>query len=164
LRMLNDSSVEVRAAALQALGRLGAREATPTLLEMLGRAIEPDGDRPSQRDRVLLALGGIARNGDEEALEALLDALESIELRDPAVRRRSIRALDGLVDGRATAALIDASHDADRDVRRQVVTMLGRLRSPTAVPRLLELLAASDEEIAGEAARALGQIGDARAA
>jgi HEAT repeat protein len=70
-------------------------------------------------------------------------------------------ALEALVRcGRdAVSTLVEASHDADADVRKQVVDALGGIGDEGAADRLAEMLADPDPNVRGAAADSLGAIG-----
>jgi HEAT repeat protein len=141
------------AAEVELLGDLGDARAAPVLLSELSRGRLP-------RERVVDALGQVSRN--DRAFVVDLTAL----LGDPEgpVRRRAARALRGIVDERAAAALAEAVGDGDREVRLMAIGELGRLRAAAALPSLERALSANDAETAAAAARALGEIGDKQAA
>jgi HEAT repeat protein len=84
-------------------------------------------------------------------------------LRDPTaiVRATSAAAILSLPAEESAASLIPLLNDKDEFVRREAAYALGRTRSRTAVPYLIERLAKDKkDEVRGAAAVALGQISD----
>ena len=63
----------------------------------------------------------------------------------------------------ALPALLEASHDRDVDVRKQVVDVLGGIGDESASGRLVEMLGDPDPNVRGAAADALGAIGSVEA-
>ena len=59
--------------------------------------------------------------------------------------------------------LISTAHGDDLNERLQAVANLGRIRQPRALEALIGLLQDGNNEVSAAAARALGEIGDARA-
>src|SRR6185436_8528665 len=56
------------------------------------------------------------------------------------------------------AALSEAIHDTDAEVRRQAINTLGQMRAESAAPALASALKDSDGEVREQAARALGEL------
>jgi HEAT repeat protein len=153
---LEDARGEELAAVVDLLATLGdARAAAPleSVLES-GRVA---------REKVIDALGAIARAGGPSAMRALTALLSD---GDASVRRHAMSGLKGACDARSSAALIDALSDGDREVRLGAIAELGRLKAQRAIAKLTAIVSARDrDDEAAEAALALGQIGaDARAA
>jgi HEAT repeat protein len=80
---------------------------------------------------------------------------------DPAVRRAAAYGLRRTGDERAAEPLLRALSDSDKATRIHAVMGLGDLQSTAAVEPLSRLL--DDRSCAGNAARALIEIGDKRA-
>jgi len=115
---------------------------------------------PAVRARALLAL---ARLQDADTAPLVAAALK-----DPDAEARAMAAFaagelglawDGIPDGARTQlaeAVLDAEeHEGDAHARTQELTALGRLRTPSAVDRLVQRLAA-EPDVAEPAALALG--------
>lgn len=153
---LDEARGEELAAAVELCATLGDARATAPLVAVLesGRVA---------REKVVDALGAIARAGGKSALEPLTALLGD---GDASVRRHAMSGLEGACDARSSAALIDALSDGDREVRLGAIAELGRLKAQRAIAKLTAIMAARDrDDEAAEAALALGQIGaDARAA
>ncbi len=118
-----DASVRVRAA--KALGTLGGagKPAVPLLVEALK---DPDADVRYLALKALRKIAPEANPGDAEV------ALYVQELKDPdpGVRLQAAKALGHMGPAAASAAqaLLDATTDADRDVRRQATDALNRVQ------------------------------------
>jgi HEAT repeat protein len=127
LRDLRDRDASVRVRAAKALGSLGAagKPAVPLLVEALK---DPD---PDVRTLALKALRKIAPDANANASggEAALYA-EQLRDPDPGVRLQAAKALGRLGPAAAAAAqpLLEATTDADRDVRRQATDALNRVQ------------------------------------
>lgn len=109
------------------------------------------------------AAGALGQIGDSRAFEALLRAFSSDNY-EP-VRGAAAEALGSLNDARAVDPLVQALSQNDYWVRDGAIRALGNMRVTTAVEPLTRIVAdvRSPCNLAGEAARALGKIGDARA-
>ena len=77
-------------------------------------------------------------------------------------RKVAARFLGDLRDQRAVQALLVAVEDRDRDVRRQAIQSLGKMRNMRAAGVLRDALM-EDRYVRGAAARALGQLRDTSA-
>ena len=92
----------------------------------------------------ILALLELLRSGDNAGLRN--SAAE-------AVVRTGLPAAD---------ALVRYAGDADPDVRKQVIDVIGAIQSPVFVPALLSALKDGDVNVAAAAAEHLGNLGDVR--
>jgi len=135
--------------ALEALGKLGDRAATPFVAAHLEHA------DAALRGAAALALWRLA---DSTALEPLLARLDDA---DAGVRWRAIYALERIVAPEQVVLLV-AMHVDDDDplVRAYAVRTLGRQRSPEGTAYVLQKLADRDVGVAVNAVRALGFIAD----
>jgi HEAT repeat protein len=129
MRDIRDRDVSVRVRAVKALGMLGAagKVALPLLVEALK---DPD---PDVRTLALKAIRKIAPEGTGNANEGTGEvSLYSSQLRDPdpSVRLQAAKALGRLGPAAAPAAqaLLEATTDTDRDVRRQATDALNRVQ------------------------------------
>jgi HEAT repeat protein len=76
------------------------------------------------------------------------------------IRQQAVIGLSKSHDPEVLPALLDLLNDESREVRKQVVQVLGQLRDRRAVPPLQELAASrADREMAGLARQALQSIG-----
>lgn len=145
---LNDDHIYVRAAAQGALAKIG-----PAAVKPLTAALKDD--REQVRWHAAWALGD---TGDARAVEALLTALTDHTW---GVRNAAAIALDSLnwqpADDTERALLAVARHDWPENV--QEVIQLGS----TAVEPLMTVLKGDRRDMQEHAAKALGEIGDARA-
>jgi HEAT repeat protein len=145
---LESGDEEIRRLAVDRLTLLPSAEAFPVLVERLGDS--------SWRVRKAAVDRLVASPEFPDATSRLVAALGD---GDNTNRRNS--ALEALVRcGRnAISTLIDASHDQDADVRKQVVDVLGGIGDERAADRLAEMLGDADPNVRGAAADALGAIG-----
>ncbi len=150
---LESMDEEVRRLAVERLTLLPSAEAIPVLVERLGDS--------SWRVR-------------KAAIDRLAESVESSEaarrlvaaLGDGDNTNRRNAALEALMrcGRKAVPILVDASHDPDVDVRKQVVDALGGIGDETAAGRLVEMLDDPDPNVRGAAADALGAMGSSRSA
>jgi HEAT repeat protein len=138
----------VRAAAVRALGRLGAPGAVEPLLLAL------DDEDGAVRQAAPTALNTI---GDWRAAPWLIEALD-----DPAARVPAAYALGRIGSSTAVKPLIERLGDADPEMRKAAATALGALNAEAAAPALLRLLSDDDEELRSVAITALGRIDSPR--
>ncbi len=178
---LRDPDRAVRQAAMQALARigeasilplgaclldrdLGVQEAAAEILSQIGDARVLDRliavmESPDWivRMHVAKALGRI---GDPRAIKPLMPLLHD---KVKAVREDAADALVGIGKPAVPLLLEALTHD-EWLVRLHAIEALGKMRSPEAVEPLLGVLFNDrDAAIREDAARALGEIGDARA-
>ncbi len=167
-----------RSEAARRLGRIGDERAVPELRELLQ---DPKED---VREAVLFALGRI---GTQDALEAMLDALERGDrwsqekvaeavdeagdesrqvlvglLRDGNPSRRAFAAevMGGIGGEEEAVYLEEALGDEKVDVRARAADSLGKMRHRRSRPALLEALGDPAWEVRAQAVKALGRIGD----
>jgi HEAT repeat protein len=150
MQALKDDSWTVRKAAAQSLGQM--RDA---------RAVEPfiaalEGGTEDVRKAAAKALGQI---GDVSAVEPLLAALREDSW---GVRAAAAGALALIGDVRAVGPLGDTLRDADLGVREAAADALIRIGAP-ALELFVSALQDHNWDVRRTAARALGQIRDARA-
>jgi HEAT repeat protein len=129
--------------AAKALGQSGASNATEPLVEVLSV-----GASPARAMAALEALGQLAAPSTLEVLELYAGN------RTADVRRTAVKALGGVKDDRAVAALLEALGDAAPDVRAAAADALAARKETKAGPRLLLLVKKNDLG----AAPALGQL------
>jgi HEAT repeat protein/beta-lactamase regulating signal transducer with metallopeptidase domain len=146
---LDDENVEIRAQAAWALGEIDS----PRAVAALSAAI--DDREPKMREMVVWALGEIQH---ASALEGLAKALADANV---GVRRKAAWAIGELdLSGEAPRALIDATRDQDREVRKAAAHALGEIGDPAAVPALATLARGTDSAVRYTAVHALMEIGD----
>ena len=127
--LLKDSDEDVRARAAGALSAVGAKEAAPRLLELLG-------GRSS--NAIIDALAGL------DAREAIPKIATFLDHRDAVTRLSAVEALGRLKGREAEPRLIELLEDPDRDVRHAAALALAALESREAQPKLIEMLADED--------------------
>jgi HEAT repeat protein/beta-lactamase regulating signal transducer with metallopeptidase domain len=146
---LDDESAEIRSQAAWALGEIESPKAVSALSAAL------DDREPKVREMVVWALGEIE---DASAVEGLAKALGDANV---AVRRKAAWAVGELdLSGEAPRALIDATRDEDRDVRKAAAHALGEIGDAAAVPALATLARGQDNAVRYVAIHALMEIED----
>jgi HEAT repeat protein len=150
-RLLDDlghPDEEIRRLAVERLSLLPAEDAVPHLVERLGD--------PSWRVRKAAVERLTAQDDASCAVRALVAALGDGE--NPGRRNAALEALTRFGDS-AVPALLEASHEPDVDVRKQVVDALGAIGAASAADRLIQLLGDADPNVRAAAAEALGALG-----
>lgn len=142
--------LDARLEAARLLGRLAVPSIAPVLVRALGSR------EPRVAAEAAIALG---RLSDQRAREPLRGLVRS---EDSSIRVRSAIALARLGDRAAVPALVEALHlSRDQLEREEAVRWLGRLRDPSAVDPLIQLI--GDYRIRHLLVISLGQLGDPRA-
>ncbi|MDC3960359.1 HEAT repeat domain-containing protein [Polyangium jinanense] len=145
VRCLGDEDPEVRAAACDALGRIGDPSAVrvlfPLLADLNGRVVHA-------ASSAIQSLGST----DTEAL-----ALEAARSERPAVRRAALRILGYFGYDAALPVFLDALGDPDTRVRDVAIAGLPYLDAPSALDALFALATGPDPRTRAAAVRALGQ-------
>ncbi|MGA9377971.1 MAG: HEAT repeat domain-containing protein [Phormidium sp.] len=143
-RLLNDSEVDVQAAAADCLGALKFKEAFPDLEQIYHNTSEW-----LLQVSIIAALGEM---GDSRAFDLLEEALKSeVDL----VKIAAISSFGELGDLRAVHFLSDYAKDPDWHIRFRVVQSLNRLGSPEALAILQTMTNDEVEQIAQEARNSL---------
>jgi HEAT repeat protein len=147
--LLSDPQPVVRAAAGRALGRLGAREAIPELIQALSDA---------SSDVRVVAAAALWRLPDPSSVPALLERTND---EDRVVREWAALALGVAADARALPALLKLLDDRERAVRLSAVRSLGRIERAEALEPLVRYLATPrDEEEREEVVNSVASIPD----
>ena len=110
---LADREPQVRAVAIEVLGRTGAYDTLPDLIAVL--------DRDQVVEVQVRAVGALTRLGLPQVVEPLLKAADAP---DPALRASAARALGELGDGRAATRLTALLCDPEDDVAREAAQAL----------------------------------------
>ncbi|HKO97309.1 MAG TPA: HEAT repeat domain-containing protein [Pyrinomonadaceae bacterium] len=145
-------------AASMSQGRQGTGSLTPHQLEIAKQQDRlASGDAEERRDALSRLRSMRHPAASRVALTALTDA-------SPIVRATAVGSILSLPPAESSASLIPLLSDKDEFVRRETAYALGRTRSRSAVPRLVELLLTDKEDgVRGASAVALGEIGDSDA-
>lgn len=162
---------------LRALAQLGAPEALPTVLELLGdadptvrkeavraaaalldpaqadgRAVDPASaalaDPATAADEKVELIRLLGRTGSPRAHAVLLPLMKT---KSPGLRLAVLDTLGALRVSSPTvdAALLDALNDESADARLRAATALARVASPSAASKLLERLSIAAEQDRG---------------
>jgi HEAT repeat protein len=134
LEALKDRHAKLRETAIGALGAIGGAEAMSAVDGMV------DDDRSSVRQAAVSAL---ARAAGATAVPALKRALGH---RDPATRRTAAEGLGTVYEAAAVDAVRGALADGDRQVREAAVRALASIATPEAASALVAGLHAGDRE------------------
>ncbi len=151
LDVLKDEDEYVRRAAVEVLNVV----ATPEAVQDLVRALRDEDWWV--RVRAADALGTL---GGDTVVEAVLGLLGSD---DEFVRRYAVEILNAIPSEKAVEPLIRALEDGDWWVRERSIDALAKTGDARAVEPLISLME-RDPAVAALCARALGEIGDVRAA
>jgi HEAT repeat protein len=132
----NDPDARIRIKAIDTLGRIQAKEATPLLIQQL---FMRDTDLPTKQ-RILVSLGKI---GDERATSAIIDFM-SRDL-DPAVRGNAIFALGDIGDRAALPSLEALSKETQDPMLRSLAGEAIRKIHAKPVPSVVPPALANDQ-------------------
>ncbi|MRG91801.1 HEAT repeat domain-containing protein [Polyangium spumosum] len=145
VRCLGDEDSEVRAAACDALARIGDPTAVRVLFPLLA---DPNGRVVHAASSAIQSLGST----DTEAL-----ALSAARSEHPGVRRAALRILGYFGYDAALPVFLEALKDPDVRVRDVAIAGLPYLDAPSALDVLLLLATEPDARTRAAAVRALGQ-------
>lgn len=149
--LLSDRDLQVRVAAVGALGMLG--EQTP--VDVLTRVLQDGANDPMDQVRVeaVRALGAL---GDRAPLTVLVEAV-----RDPAwaVRRAALESLRALGPNVPLGPIVAALHDSDADVRAAAARALGARTERAPIHELIAALRDPEWRVRAAAAEALEVLG-----
>jgi HEAT repeat protein len=150
IEQLESEDLEIRKAAVVALGRIGDARAAPALVEVLDEDAE----------LVIPAADALAKIGDPHAFEALLALVG-----DPnaAVRQAVVGALNSLGSPLMPGRVLPLLEDPDPNVRESAVKIAGYFGYPECVELLLKRCHDEDERVRRAAVEHLPFIEDERA-
>ncbi|MGH9822235.1 MAG: HEAT repeat domain-containing protein [Blastocatellia bacterium] len=165
-----DEDVEVRARAVEALGKIGsnkdARESlgkygVSGVADSIGHAL-PDPSKAvgkNEEEIASMALTALLRIKDPSTVPAITNQLRSPS---PDLRWRAANALGRIGQNLAPAVpqLVSLLSDKEPLVRAHAAKTLGIARDPRAVQPLITLVSDGDQKVVAEAVRSLGSIGD----
>ena len=149
---LRSPDEEIRRQAVVGLAAYPLAEVRESILASLG-----DDSWRVRKEAVDVLLAGTVDNGIVSSLVGLLGANDNAGLRNSAVE-----ALEKL-GARAIPALSLHLHDADQDIRKFVIDIMGNIGNAEVVPQLIEALDDADPNVSAAAAENLGKIADPRA-
>lgn len=152
INALGDSKSEVQEEAARSLGRLGSKEAIPSLEGLL------QSKNKNLQSAAIMAMGDI---GDPKAVDALIATLAD---KDWLVRKNIVNSLVEIGDSRAVDPLISLLEDENYRVRKSAAEGLGKFGDRKAVEPLLKALETEREkEVRISEVRALGILGGQQA-
>ncbi len=137
---------DIQLAAVEALGKFGAEDATGTLLQIMEDEASQDID-----PEIFAALANIKESGITALLELLVDG--SI-----MQRRRAARALGHSGNLEVTKALGQALRDESPEVRAAVATALADIDAQRYLPALLLLLRDPEDDVRTAAIEACNRL------
>lgn len=150
IEQLGSEDLEIRKAAVVALGRIGDARSVPALTEVLDE--DPE--------LVIPAADALAKIGDPRAFEALLALVG-----DPnaGVRQSVVGALNSLGTPQMPSRVLPLLEDDDPNVRESAVKIAGYFGYPECVELLLERCRDEDERVRRAAVEHLPFLEDERA-
>jgi len=148
---LQDPAITVRFEAARGMAALQHTAGLEVLVEALDDA-----------DLRFRAASALAQLGNKDAIPALKKTFSSWFV-PPFDKTQLAGALAALGDADGVAHLFKRAGKKWTMDRAMAVELLGEVKAPDALPRLLEILADSKDPARGAAARALGRLGNAAA-
>lgn len=133
IEQLDAEDVEVRRAAVIALGRIGDATATMPLVKML--------HDDSQAVDAAIALGQI---GDQKALDGLITVLGS---QNSVLRQAAVAAVNSLASNSLRDQIIPLLYDPDSNVRESAVKIAGYFGYPESKEVIFDLVNDKDERV-----------------
>ena len=146
-QLVEAEDLEIRQAAVVALGRIGDPRAGPALTRLL--TVDPE--------LTIAAAGAIAQIGDAGAFEGLLSLIGHP---DVSVRQAAIAALNSLGHPGMATRLVDCLLDTDPLVRESAVKIAGYFAFDECVTLLLERCQDTDENVRRAAIELLPYLED----
>jgi HEAT repeat protein len=168
--------------AAEAIGKIGAAEAVPTLQKVLktddssasAAAARALGEIKHQSAAAAL-IDGLAFDDIQETVTTALESMGEIavpalieaakdEGRNPRTRALAIRVLGSIPSRVGNQDIINALDSTNSEIRGEAFRAIGRRKAPEALPALIKALEHDTDKIVRYlAATALGTIGDPRA-
>jgi HEAT repeat protein len=133
IAQLTAEDLEVRRAAVLALGRIGDSRATAALVNTL-----------REESLAIDAANALAQIGDPQAVDGLLTLIGN---KDASVRQAAVSALNALIPSSMSKRIIPLLHDPDPNVRESAVKIAGYFGYPESGSALLELSRDADERV-----------------
>jgi HEAT repeat protein len=151
INALGDNKSQVQETAARSLGRIGSKEAIPSLEGLL-----QDKDENLQI-AAIEALGNLGKIGNPEVVDSLIPTLED---EDWLVRETIVNSLVEIGDSRAVDSLISLLGDESYRVRKSAAEGLGKLGTRRAAEPLLKALETERErDVRVSEVQALGILG-----
>jgi len=140
LRGLSDPDAAVRAASVRSCGEMAGMAEFPTLLAALAGNRDP-GD-VGALERVVGLL--VSLSDDKETCGARI--VEALAGASPAAKPSLLRLLGVTEEAAGLAAVVEAAHGEDRELRLCAIRVLSAWRTADAAPALLTLAKASADD------------------
>jgi HEAT repeat protein len=166
IKSLDDDSVHVRIAVIEALGTIGhpaSAEPLATALANLPKTAKSRSGHPDRRDE-MAEYGSLAKALGALGPPAVRPLLQLLGSEDKEPRRWAACALGAIKDPQATDRLIETLEDNRSEVRKAAALALGEIGDSRALQSLIKAIANRDLETRRAAAEALGSIGSESAA
>ena len=143
---LNDSDKDVRANAVEALGKMKVRDEENSAVKALAETLSTAKDEKT-KNSTIVALGNIAAY-DAKAVDELLKIATDRSKRE-SLRSAAITALTAIKPEEAVAPMIKIMLDDDESdvLRKGAATALGEIKDTKAVPPMLWILSTLRDEI-----------------
>ena len=148
LTQLTAEDLEVRRAAVVALGRIGDTKATSAVVDKLG-----------DESLAIDAANALARIGDPGAVDGLLNLLGN---GDASIRQAAVSALNSLIPPSMSERIIPLLNDADPNVRESAVKIAGYFGYPESATQLIKLSSDPIEQVRCAAIEHLPYLDDER--
>jgi HEAT repeat protein len=148
IAQLSAEDLEVRRAAVVALGRIGDTKATRAVVEKL-----------SDESLAIEAANALARIGDPEAVDGLLNVVGS---EDASIRQAAVSALNSVLPPSMSERIIPLLDDPDPNVRESAVKIAGYFGYHESVTQLLKLSDDANEQVRCAAIEHLPYLDDER--
>jgi HEAT repeat protein len=148
-RTLKDEDVDVRIAAVSALGNICHTKTVPALIQALRDT------SPFIRQQAATTLSKL--HIDTKYVDPLIRALQDD---DPSVRRAAAETLGKIKDKKATNYLVRTLKDYEWYVKREAAQALGEIEDPTAIPYLIRSAREEDADVRAAALTALTPFGE----
>jgi HEAT repeat protein len=150
MEQLAAEDLEIRLAAVMALGRIGDPAAVPALTEVL----------QNEPELAILTAGALAKIGDLRPFEPLITMLAHPEA---AVRQAVISALNSMGHPDMPGRILILLEDPDPKIRESAVKIAGYFSYPQCVERFLDRTRDPEENIRRAAVESLPYLEDDRA-
>jgi HEAT repeat protein len=148
ITQLSAEDLEVRRAAVVALGRIGDTKATPAVVEKL-----------NEESLTIDAANALARIGDPEAVDGLLNLLGNT---DASIRQAAVSALNSVLPPSMAERIIPLLDDPDPNVRESAVRIAGYFGYRESATHLLKLSSDDNEQVRCAAIEHLPYLDDER--